>query len=114
MVDCIFCKIRDGAIGADVIHTDAEALAFRDLNPQAPLHALIIPRRHIASLNDLTTEDNALVGHLFQVAQSLARSAGYAESGYRTVFNTGPHAGQSVHHIHLHVLAGRHLGWPPG
>ena len=114
MADCIFCKIRDGVIHGDIIHQDERAVVFRDINPQAPLHAVIIPRDHIPTLNDLRPEHNELVGHLFQVAAKVAKDAGYGDTGYRTLFNCGAHAGQTVFHIHLHVLAGRHLGWPPG
>ena len=114
MSDCLFCKIAAGEIPATLIHQDDEAIAFRDINPQAPLHALIVPRRHIATLNDLTPADDGLVGSLFRRAAALAREHGYAERGYRTVFNCNREAGQSVFHIHLHLLGGRGLGWPPG
>ena len=89
-------------------------LAFRDINPQAPLHALVIPRKHIATINDLQADDAALVGKLFLAAKQVAKEAGYAEDGYRVVMNCGLDAGQTVFHIHLHVLAGRALSWPPG
>jgi len=114
MADCLFCKIRDGSIPAKKVHEDDRCIAFLDINPQAPLHALIIPRKHIPTLIDLTPDDDALVGHLHEVAVKLAKDAGYAEAGFRTVFNCGRGAGQSVWHIHLHVLAGRPLAWPPG
>ena len=114
MVDCLFCKIRDGLIPARLAYQDERAVAFHDIHPQAPLHALILPRKHIPSLLDLTDEDEALVGHLHLVAVKLARDAGHADEGFRTLFNCGRGAGQSVWHIHLHVLAGRPLGWPPG
>lgn len=113
-VDCLFCKIRDGAIPAKVIHEDERAVAFQDINPQAPLHALVIPRRHLATLNDAVPDDAALLGHLVLVAAKLAREAGYADVGYRTLFNCNRAAGQTVFHVHLHVLGGRSLGWPPG
>jgi histidine triad (HIT) family protein len=113
MADCLFCKIRDGAIPAKEVYQDDRALAFRDINPQAPTHVLIIPRKHIASLNELTEEDTALVGHLHIVAAKLARDEGLT-AGYRTLFNTGPNAGQTVFHIHLHLLGGRVMEWPPG
>jgi histidine triad (HIT) family protein len=113
-MDCLFCKIRDGQIPAKHVYDDERAVAFRDINPQAPTHILIIPRKHIASLNTLADEDAALVGHLHVVAAQLARTEGIADGGYRTLFNTGTHAGQTVHHIHLHLLGGRALGWPPG
>lgn len=114
MSDCLFCKIAEGKIPAKLVHEDERAVAFRDLNPQAPTHILIIPREHIASLNDLDDAHEALVGHLHRVAGRLARSENIADSGYRVLFNTGAHAGQTVHHIHLHLLGGRALGWPPG
>jgi histidine triad (HIT) family protein len=113
MSDCLFCKIRDGLIPAKQVYQDDRAVAFRDINPQAPTHVLVIPRKHIASLNELTDEDHALVGYLHQVAAKLARDEGLS-GGYRTLFNTGPDAGQTVFHLHLHLLGGRPLGWPPG
>jgi histidine triad (HIT) family protein len=113
VMDCLFCKIRDGAIPAKQVYTDDRALAFRDINPQAPTHILIIPRKHIASLDELADEDTALVGHLHMVAAKLARDEGLSD-GYRTLFNTGAGAGQTVFHLHLHLVGGRQLGWPPG
>jgi histidine triad (HIT) family protein len=112
--DCIFCKIVSGAIPAAKIFEDERALAFRDINPQAPTHALVIPRAHIPSLSEAGEEDEALLGHLLRVASRVAREEGHAERGYRTVVNTGPDAGQTVFHVHVHVLAGRTLTWPPG
>jgi histidine triad (HIT) family protein len=112
--DCIFCKIVSGAIPAAKIFEDERALAFRDINPHAPTHALVIPRAHIASLSEAGEDDEALLGHLLRVASRVARGEGHAEGGYRTVINTGPDAGQTVFHIHVHVLAGRTLTWPPG
>jgi histidine triad (HIT) family protein len=112
--DCIFCKIVAGAIPATKIFEDERALAFRDLNPQAPTHALVIPRTHIASLSEASEADEALLGHLLRVAARVAREEGHAQEGYRTVINTGAHAGQTVFHIHVHVLGGRALTWPPG
>lgn len=114
MPDCLFCKIRDGGIPAKLVHEDDRCIAFHDINPQAPLHVLVVPRKHIPTLLDLTADDNALVGHLHQVAAKIARDHGHADDGFRTVFNCGRLAGQSVWHIHLHILAGRGLGWPPG
>jgi histidine triad (HIT) family protein len=114
MSDCIFCKICDGAIPASVTYRDADVLAFEDIVPKAPFHQLVIPIRHLASLAEAKVEDEALLGKLMQVGSSLARAAGFAERGFRVVMNSGPDAGQSVHHVHLHVLAGRELGWPPG
>jgi histidine triad (HIT) family protein len=113
MSDCLFCKIRDGLIPAKQVYQDDRAVAFRDVNAQAPTHILVIPRKHIASLEVLTDEDTALVGHLHVVAAQLARAEGLS-GGYRTLFNTGADAGQTVFHLHLHLLGGRPLGWPPG
>jgi histidine triad (HIT) family protein len=112
--DCIFCKIVAGEIPARKIFEDESALAFHDLNPQAPTHALVIPRAHIASLAEAGEADEALLGHLLRVAARVARDEGHAQQGYRTVINTGAHAGQTVFHIHVHVLGGRSLKWPPG
>jgi histidine triad (HIT) family protein len=113
MSDCLFCKIVDGKIPAKIVAQDDRALAFRDLNPQAPTHVLVIPRKHISSLNELDDADAALVGHMHVLAKQIAKDEGLTD-GWRTVFNTGLHAGQTVFHIHLHVLGGRALGWPPG
>lgn len=114
MADCLFCKIVSGETKADVVHEDDSVVAFRDINPQAPTHLLVIPRKHVASLNDLTGEDERLVGHIARVAAQLARKENIGESGYRLVANCGRGAGQSVDHIHFHLLGGRALGWPPG
>lgn len=113
-MDCLFCKIAAGQIPAALVHQDDELIAFTDINPQAPLHVLIVPRRHIPTLNDLSPAEDALVGSMFRRAAALAAEHGYAERGYRTVFNCNRDAGQSVFHIHLHVLGGRGLSWPPG
>ena len=114
MSDCLFCKIRDGQIPAKVVYRDEHCLAFEDINPQAPTHVLFIPLKHIPTVNDITEEDRAGVGHLFLAAAKLARERGHAETGYRVVMNTQRDAGQTVFHIHLHLLAGRPLHWPPG
>jgi histidine triad (HIT) family protein len=114
MADCLFCKIVAGDIPGAIVHTDDALVAFRDVNPQAPLHVLIVPRRHIPTLNDLAPADDGLVGSMLRLAAKLAKDHGYDGSGYRTVFNCNAAAGQSVFHIHLHVLGGRSLGWPPG
>ena len=112
--DCLFCKIGAGEIPADVIHETDAVLAFRDINPQAPTHALIIPKRHIASINELRGDDADIVGKLFLAAKDIAREEGFAEPGYRVVMNCNAAAGQTVFHIHLHLLGGRDLHWPPG
>ncbi len=112
--DCLFCRIVKGEVPAAVIYSDDHLVAFTDINPQAPLHALIVPRQHIESLNALTADDEALVGELIRRAALIARDKGYADGGFRTVFNTNADAGQTVFHIHLHLLAGRRFSWPPG
>lgn len=112
--DCLFCKILAGTIPADIIHESDGSIAFRDINPQAPTHVLVIPRRHIATLNDLQPGDEKVVGDLFQSAREIAADEGLAEAGYRTVINCNRAAGQTVFHIHLHLLGGRDLDWPPG
>ena len=112
--DCLFCKILAGEIPADIIFESDDAIAFRDINPQAPTHALIIPRRHVATINDLEEGDAALVGNLFLVAKKIAADEGIAEAGYRVAMNCNEAAGQTVFHLHLHLLGGRQLGWPPG
>ena len=114
MSDCLFCKIVDKQIPAKIVFEDDRCLAFRDINPQAPTHVLIVPRKHIASLNELGDADAALVGHLHMIAAKLAAQQGLAARGYRTLFNTGAEAGQTVFHLHLHLVGGRALGWPPG
>jgi histidine triad (HIT) family protein len=113
-MDCLFCRIIAGEIPADIVHTDDRSLAFRDINPQAPTHILVIPREHIESLDEATQRDEATLGHLLRVAARLANQEGLSESGYRTVINTGAGAGQSVFHLHLHLLGGRQMNWPPG
>ena len=112
--NCIFCKIVAGEIPAAKVFEDERAVAFSDINPQAPTHALVIPRAHIASLNEAEESDEALLGHLLLVAARVARDAGHAEGGFRTVVNTNADAGQTVFHVHVHVLGGRRLTWPPG
>ena len=112
MNDCLFCKIASGVIRPDVIFENETILAFRDINPQAPLHVLIIPKRHLANLN--TLQDAQLGGELLQTAVAIAAQAGYADSGYRTVINCNDDGGQTVHHLHVHLLAGRAMHWPPG
>ena len=112
--DCLFCKVIAGKVPGTIVHQDDHVVAFKDVNPQAPMHVLVVPRRHIATLNDLGPEDDDLVGELVRRAAALARDQGYAERGYRTVFNCNADAGQTVFHIHLHVLGGRPFTWPPG
>ena len=112
--DCIFCKIVAGEIPAQLVYEDEGAVAFRDINPQAPTHVLVIPRAHVASLAEAGEGHESLLGRLLLAAARVAREAGLAESGYRTVINNGAGAGQSVFHLHLHVLGGRPLKWPPG
>ena len=114
MSDCLFCKICKGLIPATITYRDEDIVAFKDIGPKAPFHELVIPTRHIGSLSEARPEDAALLGKLSIVASNLARAAGYATSGFRVVMNSGPDAGQSVEHVHLHVLAGRSLAWPPG
>jgi histidine triad (HIT) family protein len=112
--DCLFCAIVAGDIPADVVHRDDDAVVFRDISPQAPVHVLVIPTAHHATAADLAATDAALAGRLLALAGDIARSEGIADSGYRIVTNTGAGAGQSVHHVHFHVLGGRDLTWPPG
>ncbi len=112
--DCLFCRIAAGDIPADVVHQDDLVVAFRDISPKAPTHLLLISRRHIGSAAELTEADGPLLGRLFAVAAQLARDAGIAEHGYRLVTNSGPAAGQSVAHLHFHLMGGRSMGWPPG
>ncbi|SEP78453.1 histidine triad (HIT) family protein [Ectothiorhodospira magna] len=114
MTDCIFCKIAEGKIPADIVYQDDQVVAFRDLNPQAPLHLLVIPRQHFATVADMSQTDMALVGHMHWVGLELARQAGVVEDGFRTVINCNADGGQSVYHLHLHVLGGRQMTWPPG
>jgi histidine triad (HIT) family protein len=114
VAECLFCRIAAGEIPAALVHQDERLIAFKDINPQAPMHVLIVPRRHVATLNDLSGDDDGLVGEMMRRAAAIARENGYADRGYRTVFNCNADAGQTVFHIHLHVLAGRPLRWPPG
>ena len=114
MSDCIFCKIASGEIPTDYIYEDDKVVAFKDINPAAPVHILIIPREHIASALELNDSNADIVAHAFKVAGKLARDMGFAENGFRVVNNCGKDGGQTVGHLHFHVLAGRNLGWPPG
>lgn len=112
--NCLFCKIASGQIAAKIVYQDEDIVAFEDINPQAPHHMLIIPRRHIPSVQDLTPEDGPVLTHVFTTAAKLAHDMGFDEGGYRIVTNVGPDAGQSVFHLHFHLLGGRKFGWPPG
>ena len=114
MSDCIFCKIVEKKIPAKIIYEDDLALAFEDINPQAPVHTLIIPKKHLPTLLDLKGDDATLVGHLFIVANTIARDKGISERGFRVVANCNPESGQAVYHIHFHLLGGRRMHWPPG
>ena len=111
---CLFCRIISGEIPGDFVHQDEQCVVLRDINPQAPMHMLVVPREHLESLDDASQKDEALLGHLLRIAARIANEEGQAEGGYRTVINTGAGAGQSVFHLHVHVLAGRRLNWPPG
>src|SRR5689334_13744254 len=113
--DCLFCRILAGTAAADVVYQDSRCVAIRDVNPQAPTHILIIPRDHMDSLDDASQKDESLLGHLLRISARVANDHGLSESGgYRTVINTGRGAGQSVFHLHLHVMGGREMTWPPG
>ena len=113
-MSCLFCRIVAGEIPAQIIYEDEQCLAFRDINPQAPTHVLVIPRKHIAMLADATDDDEGVLGRLLLAGAHVARDEGLSESGFRTVINSGAGAGQSVFHIHVHIIGGRQLGWPPG
>ena len=114
MSDCLFCRMVRKEIPATLVYEDDEMFVINDINPQAPLHALVIPKRHIETLNALAPGDDALVGAMMRRGAAIAAERGYGERGFRTVFNTNADSGQAVYHIHLHVLAGRRLTWPPG
>ena len=111
---CLFCKIIEKKIPGDVVYEDEHALAFKDIRPVAPTHVLVVPKKHIAAIHDLTPEDAATVGHVFVAARKVADQLGLTAAGYRLVVNDGDAAGQTVHHIHVHLLGGRNLSWPPG
>ena len=113
MSDCLFCKIVNKEIPAKIVFEDERALAFRDINPQAPTHVLVIPKQHVATIGDVAEDHEAEMGHLFRVAAEVAKIDGLTDRGYRTVMNCGEEAGQSVFHVHLHVVGGKPLGWPP-
>jgi histidine triad (HIT) family protein len=113
-MSCLFCKLANGEVDADILYNDKEILAFRDINPQAPTHILIIPRQHIATIDDADTKDEQLLGRMVLAAKTIAREQGLSDNGYRLVFNVNEGGGQQVYHIHLHLLGGRQMIWPPG
>jgi len=112
MEPCLFCRIANHELPAKMVHEDDRVIAFHDINPQAPVHVLVVPRKHIPTLNDVSTDDAALVAHILEVASRIAEQMGVAQKGYRTVFNVNAEAGQSVFHLHLHLIGGRRLSWP--
>ena len=114
MADCLFCGIAEGRIKGNILYQDDSIVAFKDIRPQAPVHVLIVPRKHVVTISDLEASDEALAGQILSVAAKLAREQGIAESGFRVVVNSGPDAGLSVFHLHFHLLGGRHFSWPPG
>lgn len=114
MEDCLFCKIAAGKMETDFLYQDDQVVVFEDISPQAPVHLLIVPKKHISDLNQLQKSDNQLIGHIYQTAQKMAAEKSIAESGYRLVSNCGDDGGQTVDHIHFHLLGGRQLQWPPG
>lgn len=113
-MDCLFCKIIKGEIPSKKVYEDEMVYAFYDIEPQAPHHIIIIPKEHIGSANDITAENSAFVARVFEVAPKIAKELGFAEDGYRIVNNCGEHGGQTVHHLHFHLMGGRHFGWPAG
>ena len=113
-MSCLFCKIVDGEIPSQKVYEDNELLAFKDINPAAPHHVLVIPKKHISTMNDTTVEDQLMLGKMMLVAKDIAVQEGVNESGYRLALNTNSEGGQAVYHIHLHLLAGRQMAWPPG
>ncbi len=113
-MDCLFCKIVEGKIPAKIVHQDADVVAFEDIQPQAPVHLLVVPRKHVPTLNDLAPEDDALAGKLLRVAAQLAKARGIAERGWRATVNVNRDANQVVFHVHLHLMGGRSFDWPPG
>lgn len=113
-MDCLFCKIAQQQIPAQIIYQDEQVVAFRDISPQAPVHALVIPKRHITTLNDIGPDDANLLGHMIVTAQKVAADEGVDETGFRLAMNCNRDGGQTVYHIHMHVLGGRAMHWPPG
>ena len=114
MAECLFCKIINREINATIVYEDERVVAFNDINPQGPTHVLVVPRRHIASLNDIAPDDDQIVGEMVRRGAAIAKQRGISAGGFRTVFNTNRDAGQTVFHIHLHLIGGRSLHWPPG
>jgi histidine triad (HIT) family protein len=114
MSDCLFCKIIERKIPASIVYEDDRVIAFNDINPQGPTHVLVVPKRHITSLNDVTAADDAMIGEVVRRAAAIAKERGIDAGGFRTVFNTNKNAGQTVFHIHLHLIGGRSMAWPPG
>jgi histidine triad (HIT) family protein len=114
MSDCLFCKIVDQSIPSNIVFEDDNVLAFEDINPKAPVHILIIPKQHISTINDIKSEHDALIGQMYLAAKMIAKEKSIAEDGYRAVMNCNRHGGQEVYHIHLHLLGGKQLTWPPG
>ena len=114
MDSCIFCKIIKGEIPCDKVFEDDTVLAFKDINPEAPVHLIVIPKKHIKSLNEISEEDSKILSHIFKVSKEIAKEAGITEEGYRVVNNCGSNGGQTVPHLHFHILGGRKLIWPPG
>jgi len=114
MSHCIFCNITKHKTPADILYEDDDVMVFRDINPQAPVHLLTIPKKHISKISEMEVEDQQLVGKIIYIAKQIAQEQGISESGFRMVFNNGRHGGQDVHHIHLHLLGGRPMHWPPG
>ena len=114
MSECIFCRIAAGDISADIVYEDDRVLVFKDITPQAPIHLLLIPKRHISTLLELREEDGELLTHIFTVIRGIAEKYELDKKGFRTVINTGDEGGQTVNHLHLHLLGGRHMLWPPG
>lgn len=114
MTDCLFCKIRDGEIPSETVYENDDILAFKDVNPHSPTHILIVPRKHIATINDLEDDDAEIMGKMMLAAQDISSFEGIAEAGYRLVINCNADAGQTVYHIHMHLMGGRNMAWPPG
>jgi len=113
-MSCLFCRIIEKKVPSKIVYEDERIFAFEDINPQSPIHILILPRKHISTVLEIPREDNELIGHLFQVANKIAEERGIAKRGFRLVMNCNPEAGQTIYHIHLHLLAGRPMRWPPG